>query len=73
MLAHCVNHNLRFYPQVQQVRAMIAAGELGEIMVVNGTYFQDWLLHDTDWNWRVNPNKAARSAPWAISDRIGWT
>ncbi len=52
-LAHCVNHNLRFYPVVQQIRAMIAAGELGEIMVVNGTYFQDWLLHDTDWNWRV--------------------
>jgi predicted dehydrogenase len=52
-LANCVNHNLRFYPVVQQVRAMIAAGELGEILVVNGTYFQDWLLHDTDWNWRV--------------------
>jgi predicted dehydrogenase len=52
-LANCVNHNLRFYPVVQQARAMIAAGELGEILVVNGTYFQDWLLHDTDWNWRV--------------------
>lgn len=53
-LAHCVNHNLRFYPVVQQIRAMIAAGELGEILVVNGTYFQDWLLHETDWNWRVH-------------------
>ncbi len=52
-LANCVNHNLRFYPAVQQIRAMIAAGELGEILVVNGTYFQDWLLHETDWNWRV--------------------
>jgi predicted dehydrogenase len=53
-LANCVNHNLRFYPVVQQIRAMIAAGELGQILVVNGTYFQDWLLHETDWNWRVH-------------------
>jgi len=53
-LANCVNHNLRFYPVVQHVRGMIAAGELGEILVVNGTYFQDWLLHETDWNWRVH-------------------
>jgi predicted dehydrogenase len=53
-LAHCVNHNLRFYPVVQQIRSMIAAGELGEILLANGTYFQDWLLFDTDWNWRVN-------------------
>lgn len=52
-LANCVNHNLRFYPVVQHVRSMIAAGELGEILVVNGTYFQDWLLYETDWNWRA--------------------
>ena len=53
-LAHCTNHNLRFYPLVQQIRSMVAAGELGEILIVNGTYFQDWLLYDTDWNWRAN-------------------
>jgi predicted dehydrogenase len=53
-LAHCVNHNLRCYPMVQQIRSMIAAGELGEVLVVNGTYFQDWLLYDTDWNWRAD-------------------
>ncbi len=52
-LANCVNHNLRYYPVVQQARDMIAAGELGEVLVVNGTYFQDWLLYDTDWNWRA--------------------
>ncbi len=52
-LANCVNHNLRFYPVVQYVRSMIMAGELGEVLVVNGTYFQDWLLYDTDWNWRA--------------------
>jgi predicted dehydrogenase len=53
-LAQCVNHNLRCYPMVQQIRCMIAAGELGDVLVVNGTYFQDWLLYDTDWNWRAD-------------------
>jgi predicted dehydrogenase len=52
-VANCLNHNLRFYPLVQQARAMIQNGELGEILVVQGTYSQDWLLYDTDWNWRV--------------------
>ncbi len=32
---------------------MREAGDLGEILVVQGTYSQDWLLYDTDWNWRV--------------------
>ncbi|MBI1897803.1 MAG: Gfo/Idh/MocA family oxidoreductase [Acidobacteria bacterium] len=52
-VANCVNHNLRCYPVLQHIRQMIAAGELGEILVVQGTYSQDWLLYDTDWNWRV--------------------
>jgi predicted dehydrogenase len=38
---------------VQQMRRMREAGDLGDIMVVQGTYSQDWLLYDTDWNWRV--------------------
>jgi predicted dehydrogenase len=52
-LAHCTNHNLRFYPNVQYIRSMVAAGDLGDILIVNGTYFQDWLLYETDWNWRA--------------------
>src|SRR5579871_5725280 len=51
---NCVCHNLRFYPMVQQMRCMREAGELGEILVVQGTYSQDWLLYDTDWNWRID-------------------
>ncbi len=51
--AHATNHNLRFYPIVQHIREMIAAGELGEVLAVQGTYSQDWLLYDTDYNWRV--------------------
>lgn len=52
-VVNAVNHNLRYYPCVQQIRQMIAAGELGEILIVNGTYYQDWLLYDTDYNWRI--------------------
>jgi predicted dehydrogenase len=33
---------------------MIEAGDLGEILIVQGTYSQDWLLYDTDWNWRAD-------------------
>src|SRR6202789_1190554 len=50
---NCTFHNLRSYPLVQQMRCMREAGDLGEILVVQGTYSQDWLLYDTDWNWRV--------------------
>jgi len=51
---NCTFHNLRFYPMVQHMRRMREDGELGEILVVQGTYSQDWLLYDTDWNWRVD-------------------
>jgi predicted dehydrogenase len=53
-LRNCVCHNLRYYPMVQQMRCLREAGDLGEILVVQGTYSQDWLLYDTDWNWRVD-------------------
>ena len=53
-LRNCVCHNLRYYPMVQQMRAMRENGDLGEILVAQGTYSQDWLLYDTDWNWRVD-------------------
>ncbi|HEY3824859.1 MAG TPA: Gfo/Idh/MocA family oxidoreductase, partial [Bryobacteraceae bacterium] len=59
-LANCTFHNLRYYPQVQNMRRIREAGELGDIQVVQGTYSQDWLLYDTDWNWRIEigPSRA---------------
>jgi predicted dehydrogenase len=47
-------HNLRYYPMVQQMRRMREDGDLGDIILVQGTYSQDWLLYDTDWNWRLD-------------------
>lgn len=52
-LRNCVCHNLRYYPMVQQMRRMREDGELGAVLVVQGTYSQDWLLYQTDWNWRI--------------------
>jgi len=52
-----VNFNLRFYPLNQHAHQMVADGELGEPRLITGRYFQDWLLLDTDWNWRLEPDK----------------
>jgi predicted dehydrogenase len=60
-LRGAVNHNLRCYPMVQQMRSMREAGEFGEVLVVQGTYSQDWMLYETDWNWRVDPKEAGAS------------
>lgn len=56
-LVNAVNFNIRFYPLHQHVRELIAGGDLGEIRFVTGHYFQDWLLLETDWNWRLEPDK----------------
>jgi predicted dehydrogenase len=54
-LVNAVHFNLRFYPLVQQARAIVQSKELGELFIVHGSYLQDWLLFDTDWNWRLEP------------------
>lgn len=48
-----VNYMCRFFPAVLQMRAMVERGDLGRIMHVQGHFFQDWLLKETDYNWRV--------------------
>jgi predicted dehydrogenase len=55
-----VNYNVRFYPAVLQLRKMIQRGDLGEIIHVNGSYFQDWLFKDTDYNWRLLPREGGK-------------
>jgi predicted dehydrogenase len=54
-VVNAVNFNIRFYPLNQHAAAMIGGGELGEVRLVTGHYLQDWLLLDTDWNWRLDP------------------
>jgi len=52
-VVHAVTFNIRFYPLIQHARALIRRGDLGDIYTVHGGYWQDWLLLDTDYNWRV--------------------
>jgi predicted dehydrogenase len=56
-VVHAVCFNQRYFPLVHQAHAMVAAGELGEVRLVSGGYLQDWLLFDTDWNWRLVAEK----------------
>ena len=60
-LVNAVNFNYRYYPLVQQARMMVKNGQLGRVFAVQGCYMQDWLLYDTDWNWRLEPKYAGDS------------
>src|SRR5258707_5308960 len=51
-LVAAVNFNIRFYPQVHEMRSRIRDNGIGTPFLVTGSYLQDWLLYDTDWNWR---------------------
>jgi predicted dehydrogenase len=56
-LITAVNYNIRFYPIVLHARDLVKSGKLGDIFSVRGAYSQDWLLYDTDWNWRLMPEE----------------
>lgn len=56
-----VTFNYRYNSIVQQARTMICRGELGEVRFLHGHYLQEWLLHETDFSWRLEPDKAGRA------------
>ncbi len=55
-LVNAVNFNIRHYPLNQHARDVVATGALGDVRLVTGRYFQDWLLLPGDWNWRLRPD-----------------
>jgi predicted dehydrogenase len=65
-VVHAVTFNYRGNPLVQHAREMIAHGEIGRVHFVHGQYLQDWLLQDTDFSWRLEPEKGGASS--AIGD-----
>ena len=48
-----VNYNIRYYPLCIEAAERRKSGQLGTIHHVAGSYVQDWLLLQTDFNWRV--------------------
>ena len=67
-----LTHNYTGYPMIRQARAMIAAGELGQLRLVHAEYVQDWLttkLEDTGHKqaaWRTDPSQTGAGG--AIGD-----
>lgn len=61
-----IDFNYRYYPLVQQMKYMIANGELGKIYAIHGSYLQDWLYYETDYNWRVDAKMGGTSR--AVAD-----
>ncbi|MCL4123476.1 UNVERIFIED_CONTAM: hypothetical protein GTU68_027479 [Idotea baltica] len=66
-----LTHNYTGYPMIRQARAMIAAGDIGSIRVVQAEYPQDWLTTEQDFKqaeWRTDP---ARSGAGGSTGDIG--
>ncbi|MHC4242996.1 MAG: Gfo/Idh/MocA family protein [Planctomycetota bacterium] len=65
-LVNAVNFNIRYYPLSRQMRTMVEKGDMGDILAVQGSYLQDWLFYQTDYNWRLEPGQSGKSR--AIAD-----
>ncbi len=69
-----LTHNYTGYPMIRQAAAMVAAGELGEIRLVQVEYAQDWLAEPVEETgqkqagWRTDP---ARSGAGGSTGDIG--
>lgn len=71
-LVFAVTHNYTGYPLVRRAREMVAAGDLGEIRLVQVEYPQDWLTGPIEASgnkqaeWRVDPQRSGAGG--AIGD-----
>lgn len=59
-----LTHNYTGYPMIRQARAMVEAGDLGEIRIVQTEYSQDWLATPMEneglkqAEWRTDPTRS---------------
>lgn len=65
-IVHGVNFNYRQFASVQNLHAKIANGDIGKVNLVHGSYLQDWLMYETDFNWRLAPEVGGKSR--AVAD-----
>ena len=64
-VVNAIHFNYRNYPLVQHMRALVRSGELGRVLLIHGSYLQDWLLLETDYNWRVDAKAGGESRAFA--------
>ncbi len=63
-----LTHNYTGYPMIRQARAIVAAGELGELRQIQAEYAQDWLTERLEAtgqkqaDWRTDPKRAGAGA-----------
>ena len=55
----------RYYPTIREIRSRIASGEAGDLLLLHGSYLQDWLAEPLSTNWRVDPAKGGASRAFA--------
>jgi predicted dehydrogenase len=61
-VVNAVTFNYRGNPLVQQGRLAIARGDIGKPHFFIGHYLQDFLSKQTDYSWRLDPDKAGASS-----------
>jgi predicted dehydrogenase len=65
-VASSVNYNYRQNAMVCEMSERIKHNMIGKPLMVYGEYLQDWLLYDTDYDWRIDPEVGGASR--AIAD-----
>lgn len=56
-----VNFCYRMNPLALDMKAKVKNGEIGKPVLVHGSYLQDWLMYETDYNWRIEPEISGSS------------
>lgn len=65
-LVNAVHFNIRYYPLAREAHFMVKNGKVGKVFAMHGSYLQDWLFYDTDYNWRLEPELSGDSR--AVAD-----
>ncbi|MEO3989613.1 Gfo/Idh/MocA family protein [Pseudocitrobacter cyperus] len=60
-VVHGVSFVYRQFAMVQQAASMQRNGETGRLFSVYGSYLQDWMLNESDFNWRVDAEQGGAS------------
>ena len=65
-LVNALHFNVRYYPLIRQLKTMVQKNEMGRIFSIHGSYLQDWLFYETDYNWRLESKMSGSSR--AVAD-----